>query len=202
MNDVPKAIPFIIFDPKIQGFRVTEEARQFLESLEVDKLGVVTIVGKYRTGKSFFVNSVLLKNNQHTDGDGFAVGPTINPCTKGIWIWNRIFDSSEFGNASGTPILVMDTEGFGGIDEDTNHDTRIFMFSILLSSYFIFNSQGTIDENALTSLSLILNLAREIKIKNDGDVNEDEVRKNFPSFLWVVRDFMLSLTDENGDEIT
>jgi len=62
----------------------------------------------------------------------------------------------------------MDTEGFGGIDEDTNHDTRIFLFSILLSSYFIFNSQGTIDENALTSLSLILNLAKDIKIKNDN----------------------------------
>jgi len=66
------------------------------------------------------------------------------------------------------PVLVMDTEGFGGIDEDTNHDTRIFLFSILLSSYFIFNSQGTIDENALTSLSLILNLAKDIKIKNDN----------------------------------
>ena len=63
----------------------------------------------------------------------------------------------------------MDTEGFGGIDEDANHDTRIFMFSILLSSYFIFNSQGTIDETALTSLSLILNLANEIKIKNDSN---------------------------------
>lgn len=97
----------------------------------------------------------------------------------------------------------MDTEGFGGIDEDANHDTRIFMFSILLSSYFIFNSQGTIDETALTSLSLILNLANEIKIKNDSNwENEDDIWKNFPSFLWVVRDFMLSLKDESGRTIT
>jgi hypothetical protein len=39
---------------------------------------VISIVGKYRTGKSFFVNRVLLdKVNQ-----GFNVGPTIHPCTK------------------------------------------------------------------------------------------------------------------------
>lgn len=43
----------------------------------------------------------------------------------------------------------MDTEGFGGINEGNNHDTRIFLFSILLSSLFIYNSMGNIDENAL-----------------------------------------------------
>ena len=63
----------------------------------------------------------------------------------------------------------MDTEGFGGIDEDANHDTRIFLFSILLSSFFIYNSVGAINENALNSLALIVNLAKDIKIKNDGN---------------------------------
>jgi len=53
----------------------------------------------------------------------------------------------------------MDTEGFGGVDEDVNHDSRIFLFSILLSSYFIFNSLSSIDEDALNSIDLILNLA-------------------------------------------
>lgn len=103
-------------------------------------MGVVTIVGKYRTGKSFFVNSVLLKNNQEAKLEGFAVGPTINPCTKGIWVWSQLLDAQSFGAQESLPVLIMDTEGFGGIDEDTNHDTRIFMFSILLASYFIFNS--------------------------------------------------------------
>ena len=62
----------------------------------------------------------------------------------------------------------MDTEGFGGIDEDANHDTRISLFSILLSSFFIYNSVGAINENALNSLALIVNLAKDIKIKKDG----------------------------------
>jgi len=43
----------------------------------------------------------------------------------------------------------MDTEGFGGIDEGENHDSRILLFSLLLSSYFIYNSTGTIDESAI-----------------------------------------------------
>ena len=47
------------------------------------ELGVVSIVGKYRTGKSFFVNRVLLNQKKA----GFQVGPTINPCTKGLWLW-------------------------------------------------------------------------------------------------------------------
>ena len=56
----------------------------------------------------------------------------------------------------------MDTEGFGGIREGKTHDTRIFLFSILLSSLFIYNSLGNIDEGALNNLSLIVNLAKEI----------------------------------------
>jgi len=36
--------------------------------------------------------------------------------------------------------LVIDAEGFGGLDEDANHDNRIFLFALLLSSYFIYNS--------------------------------------------------------------
>lgn len=48
------------------------------------------------------------------------------------------------------------------MDENVNHDSRIFLFSLLLSSYFIYNSVGTIDENALNTMSLIINLAKEI----------------------------------------
>jgi hypothetical protein len=48
------------------------------------------------------------------------------------------------------------------MDENVNHDTRIFLFSLLLSSFFIYNSVGSIDENALNNISLIVNLAKVI----------------------------------------
>ncbi len=69
-------------------------------------------------------------------------------------------------------VILIDTEGFGGMDENVNHDSRIFLFSLLLSSYFIYNSVGNIDENALSNLSLIINLAKEIQFKSNTSANQ------------------------------
>jgi hypothetical protein len=97
----------------------------------------------------------------------------------------------------------MDTEGFAGLDEHANHDNKIFLFSLLLSSFYIYNSVGNIDENALQSLSLIIELAKEIQIKTKGvETDPEELAQYFPTFLWVVRDFALRLIDTAGNPIT
>jgi hypothetical protein len=62
-------------------------------------------------------------------------------------------------------VLIIDSEGIGAFNEDENHDTRIFLLALLLSSYFIYNSMGTIDENALQNLSLIVNLSKQLEVK-------------------------------------
>lgn len=62
----------------------------------------------------------------------------------------------------------MDTEGLNAIDQDNNHDIRIFSLAILLASYFIYNSMGSIDENAIQSLNLVVNLTKHIQIKSSG----------------------------------
>jgi hypothetical protein len=64
-------------------------------------------------------------------------------------------------------VLIIDSEGIGAFDEDENHDTKIFLLALLLSSFFLYNSMGTIDENALNNLSLIINLSKELQIKSD-----------------------------------
>jgi hypothetical protein len=74
-------------------------------------------------------------------------------------------------------VVVLDTEGLGALDEDSNHDVRIFSLAILISSYFIYNSVGSIDENALSSLSLVINLTKHIHLKSTGmqeDVDPEE----------------------------
>jgi hypothetical protein len=36
-------------------------------------------------------------------------------------------------------VVVVDTEGIGALDEDSNHDTKIFSLAVLISSLFIYN---------------------------------------------------------------
>ncbi len=63
------------------------------------------------------------------------MGSSINPCTKGLWLWKQTMK-----NKNDEECLVIDCEGFGGIDESNNHDNKIFIFALLLSTYFIYNS--------------------------------------------------------------
>lgn len=116
---------------------VNEEIQSFLAELK-EPLGIITVAGMYRTGKSYLLNRMLLNRSS-----GFGVGPTINPCTKvsfevvnafqGMWVWPKPIQGFT---PDGEPInvLVIDTEGLGALDEDSNHDVRIFSLAILLSS--------------------------------------------------------------------
>ena len=109
-------------------------------------------------------------------------------------------------------VLVVDSEGIGGLDEDGNHDMRIFSLTLLLSSFFVYNSMGSIDENALASLSFVSNISKHIKVKthtgqqdsdlNTEEQNEDDLTRHMPKFLWVVRDFTLQLVDDANKEIS
>lgn len=78
-----EAIPLIIFNEERRCFEINEEGKQFLHNLK-GPLGIVAVAGMYRTGKSYLLNRMLLDRS-----DGFGVGPTINPCTKGVWMWSR-----------------------------------------------------------------------------------------------------------------
>lgn len=64
--------------------------------------------------------------------------------------------------------------------------------AILLSSYLIYNSVGSIDEKALESLSLVINLA-EMLHKENNEYDAQELINCFPSFMWLIRDFSLRL---------
>jgi hypothetical protein len=137
----------------------------------------------YRTGKSYLLNSIILDKK-----NVFEVGPTTNACTKGLWLW---VESDPFDKRR--EMLVIDTEGLGALDEESNHDMKIFCLSVLLSTTFIYNSFGNIDENALQTLSFVLNLLHSI--------DQDQLSSR-PHFIWVVRDFSLQLIDADGRTIT
>jgi len=190
-----RAVPFIELNG--DSFHVTEEGRQFLMDVK-GPIATVAVVGKYRTGKSFLMNRILLNR-----GDGFTVGPTVNACTKGLWIWTEPIESDR-PDGKHVNVLVIDSEGIGALSADATHDTRIFTLALLLSSLFVFNSSGAIDESALSNLSLVVNLTKHIQTKSGarGEDDGSDFSTYFPEFLWVVRDFSLQLKDPSGRPIT
>jgi len=169
---------------------ITEEAKEMLSKIE-NNIAVISIAGIYRSGKSYLLNRLLGRQ------DGFEIGPNISSCTKGIWIWGNTVKL----NNKNTEVLIIDTEGLASAFEDRNEniDIIIFCLSVLLSSLFIYNSMKNIDESAIESLALVLNFAKKIQSKFNS---LNDYANNFPSFLWVLRDFALELVDENGKNVT
>ena len=192
------AIKFVTFENG--KFVISEEAKKLLSQKSNDNMGIISLVGKYRTGKSFLLNRVILNRKENL---GFNVAPTIRPCTKGIWIWSDPLIISNVHNQGPFPAYLIDTEGLGAYDEEINHDSKIFLIAVLISSLFIFNSVGTLDENEINNLSFVLNLSKTIKIKSVSiEDNEEDLAKYFPTLLWLLRDFSLKLEDKNGNVIT
>ena len=72
-------------------------------------------------------------------------------CTKGIWIWSRpVFEPKE-----NKYIFFLDAEGSGAVSKDEQYDAQIYTLALLMSSFFIYNSTGVINETSVSKLSLI-----------------------------------------------
>ncbi|CAB1347162.1 unnamed protein product [Coregonus sp. 'balchen'] len=114
---------------------------------------VVAVVGLYRTGKSYLMNKLAGKRK------GFALGATIQSKTKGIWMW-----CVPHPEKRDHTLVLLDTEGLGDVEKgDSKNDAWIFSLAILLSSTLVYNSRGTIDNQAVENLqqNLMYNLPRE-----------------------------------------
>jgi hypothetical protein len=188
--------PFVVVDDAGK-FSVDPRALEILRGIK-GPVAVVAVAGLYRTGKSYLLNQ-LLGDEPSGGGEGFNVGGTVNACTKGIWIWGtpKVLED-------GVSVIFLDTEGLGSTSRSQTHDCRVFSLALLLCSYFIYNSRGVIDGNAIDELSLVINLTKNIHVQSGNDKGEDngsDFHAFFPTFLWVVRDFALKL-NENGREIT
>jgi len=171
--------------------RVEPDAARVLNLLE-GRLAVVGVAGLYRTGKSFLLNRLLGFQN------AFEIGPTVNPCTKGLWIWGQPVELEP-----GFNLIFIDTEGLGSTQRTATCDMQIFSLCILLSSLFIYNSMGAIDEMAIEDLHLVINLAQHLHARGAvGKGGGSGFVEFMPDFMWVLRDFHLRMADAKGGKIT
>uniref|UniRef100_A0A673IS48 Guanylate binding protein 1 n=1 Tax=Sinocyclocheilus rhinocerous TaxID=307959 RepID=A0A673IS48_9TELE len=184
-------------EPMCRGrLRVRKEAKDILDGIN-EPVVVVSVVGLYRTGKSYLMNRLAGQQS------GFALGSTIESKTKGIWMW-----CVPHPNKEGHTLVLLDTEGLGDVAKgDSKNDGWIFCLAVLLSSTLVYNSRGTIDNTAVEKLHYVVELAEQIKIRSteaadDEEEGEDsEFVRFFPSFIWVVRDFTLELEIDGKKKI-
>lgn len=160
-----------------------------------EPIGVVSVCGRARQGKSYILNQILGRSS------GFQVASTHRPCTKGLWMWSAplkrtALDGTEYN------LLLLDTEGIDAYDQTGQYSTQIFSLAVLLSSMFIYNQIGGIDEASLDRLALVTEMTKHIRVKaSGGRTTASELGQFSPIFVWLLRDFYLELV-EDGRKIT
>lgn len=171
------------------SYRVNEESLRWLAAQE-GPLGVLTCAGKYRTGKSYLLNRLSGASRM----DAFGVGNTVQACTKGIWLRRRVLEGAH------CRYVCLDTEGIDALDADNTHDVRIFTLALLLSSLFVYNSVGAIDESSMQTLALMTRVSQCVRVRADeeGESSMEALSAFLPHFVWVLRDFTLQITDREG----
>ncbi|PKI36363.1 hypothetical protein CRG98_043247 [Punica granatum] len=90
-------------------FRMDPEAVAVLQLVK-QPIGIVSVCGRARQGKSFILNQLLGRSS------GFQVASTHRPCTKGLWLWSAplkrtALDGTEYN------LLLLDSEGIDAYDQ-------------------------------------------------------------------------------------
>ncbi|XP_075912879.1 guanylate-binding protein 1-like isoform X2 [Petromyzon marinus] len=178
----PKPLPFIVTDEEGM-FYVDPNTANIIAAIN-KPLVVVSIVGKYRTGKSFFMNRLAGSNT------GFSLGRTIKAQTKGIWVWPRPHpDNDKY-------LLLLDTEGLGDVHKgDEHHDMWIFVMAVLMSTTLVWNIMGVLDHQSFEQLNFITNMTEHVQTKKTQTEDEQKLglHNYFPNFIVCIRDFTLEL---------
>ncbi|XP_003514001.1 guanylate-binding protein 2-like isoform X1 [Cricetulus griseus] len=193
-SDINMPSPVCLIENSKQQLVPNEEALKILSTID-QPMVVVAIVGFYRTGKSYLMNKLAGKQK------GFSLGFMAQSHTKGIWMW-----CVPHPQKPGHTLVLLDTEGLEDVQKgDNQNDCWIFTLAVLLSSTFIYNSTGTINQQAMDQLHYVTELTDLIKSKSSPEQSGVDDSANFvgffPTFVWALRDFSLEL-EADGKPIT
>ncbi|GLC47864.1 hypothetical protein PLESTB_000033800 [Pleodorina starrii] len=153
-----KPVQLVHHDPSTGQFSLGDEAIAVLKRVKAP-IAVVSVCGRARTGKSYILNQMI-----GTPGAGFEVASSYRPCTKGLWLWSQPIRRTAL-DGSYYYLVLIDTEGIDAYDQTTQDGVSLFSLALLLSSLFVYNQMGGIDEAALDRLALVTELTRRIRVR-------------------------------------
>mmetsp|Transcript_116925 Transcript_116925/g.239233 ORF Transcript_116925/g.239233 Transcript_116925/m.239233 type:complete len:584 (-) Transcript_116925:1608-3359(-) len=186
------------------------------------KVAVISVVGAFRTGKSFLLTWFLayLEQLKHGGGTGEPMngdkkwfekiesiendafhwrgGSERN--TTGIWMWSQPHFVKK-GDES-MAVLIVDSQGMFDNETTMSLTASIFGLSTLLSSYQIYNVDKRIQEDNLQQLALFSEYAR-LAVEGTGSVAGQSPldMKPFQTMEFLVRDWQHFEDEENFDQM-
>ncbi|XP_041032737.1 guanylate-binding protein 1-like isoform X1 [Carcharodon carcharias] len=153
------------------------EAMKILSAI-TQSVQVVTILGPPNTGKSYLMNRLA---NQRK---GFPVGPGNKAPGRRMWMW-----CLPHPHQDDQRLVILDVDGLETKEQgDDSTETRICALALILSSIFLYNSKGRVDQEALDKLRFITKISQYVQMPSDASEKGE-----FPEFLWCVRDSELNL---------
>jgi len=161
------------------------------------KVSVVSVVGAFRTGKSFILSFFLRylraleegKDDENDNkkwyeasgslgNDGFHWKAGSERNTTGIWMWSHPFIINNVA------VLLVDTQGMFDNETTMKLTASIFALGTLLSSYQIYNVDKMIGEDALQQLGVFTEYGRVAM-----DKSKKGEGKPFQKVEFLVRDW-------------
>lgn len=197
-----------------------EKLKNILDKVpEGMKVGIVSVVGAFRMGKSFLLDCMLHylhfmaddpkadwtddddssnKERSYLEGSsslrsssGFSWRSGAERQTTGIWMWSEIFVRKNPKNASEkVAILLMDTQGMFDGEISQQLTTHIFGVSTLLSSYQIYNVSRQIQEDNMQHLALFAEYGKLAV----GHTKSDKAK------IQAAKGSSISMTKDDGKE--
>ncbi|KAL9979036.1 hypothetical protein ACROYT_G016628 [Oculina patagonica] len=110
----------------------------------------------------------------------------------GIWMW-VVPEKYTDDHGREFTVVLLDSEGTDAVGAEGMNDHAIFTLSVLLSSVLIYNSVGVPTRTDLEGLDHIIKISQRIQVIAGQPLDDENSRKVFPSFVWLLRDVVLSL---------
>ncbi|KAG5668477.1 hypothetical protein PVAND_016416 [Polypedilum vanderplanki] len=194
-----EALNIITFNDNQINFNEEKLSQLLLHPQVKDReIAIVSIVGAYRKGKSFFMDYCLRfmyanfksLNNSNLSSTSSWIGDKDEALTGFSWRSGSIRDttglsfwSDIFLHDENLAILLVDTQGLFDPETSTEENAKILTLSTLLSSSLILNLNNVIQEDQLQYLQYATEFASLASSNNHNN------SKPFQRFLFLIRDW-------------